>query len=235
VSQFQEFASDLSLAVGPNAVPLAKRVLRFRILCELADGSTGLVRIVSTLAEARGACKEFAKEHLELLKKHRARIVLRPDRPRRLYFQRWIGDDQQGVWEFVDPSTDGFTFTFLDRAPRLNRYVDEGKAKAGSKSEPTSLADMIKTPTCATPETEATIRSGMRVRCELLPTRTRKGGWFAKVLGHDLSGPITNSSMLPPECGAGDVVVLKVCGVKVEARFAQLACPTGKVQVEVPN
>lgn len=228
MSRFQEPMSDLSLAVHSGAIPLAKRVLRFRILCERADGTIAQVRIVSTLAEARGACKVLAERHLERLKKQRAKIVARPARPRRLYFERWVGDAQCGYWELVDPTADGFTFVFLDRAPRLNGWVGIKHTDASPTMKPTasSKADSEPVPQ-VTASHEATIRSGMDVHCVLLAKRTRKGGWFAKVVGHTLSGPVTNSSMLPQACQSGDVMAFKVCGVKVETGFVQLAYVSG--------
>lgn len=224
MSSFAEIASESTLGANGIEIPLSKRVLRFRILCERADGTIGLIRIVGTLAETRGACKELAESHLERLKEQRSKIVVKHDRPRRLYFERWVGAEHCGFWEMVDPSKGGFAFTFLDRAPKVNGAPGTSRPKAKSNSCRPSSTSVEKISELIAPSNLGkTIHSGSIVRCELLSKRTRKGGWFAKVISHDVCGPITNSQMMPQHLIAGDCVSLRVCGVKVETGFVQLS------------
>ena len=66
-------------------------------------------------------------------------------------------------------------------------------------------------------------RSGKVIECVLLPTKTRKNGWMAQVVDLAIAGPVTG---LMPEglaLAAGQNVRLKICGIKPESGFVQLA------------
>jgi CRISPR-associated protein Cmr6 len=53
-------------------------------------------------------------------------------------------------------------------------------------------------------------RSGDRVEAELLPAKTKKGGWKAKHVGTGISGPIHNSADVPSAKKPGDLLTLIV-------------------------
>lgn len=61
------------------------------------------------------------------------------------------------------------------------------------------------------PKSVGGVVQGETYTCILLEEKTKKGGWKAKVKGHDeISGSITNTGMVPTEKSAGDEVKLKV-------------------------
>lgn len=61
------------------------------------------------------------------------------------------------------------------------------------------------------PKSVGGVVQGSTYTCILLEEKTKKGGWKAKVKGHDeVSGSITNTGMIPADKSAGDEVKLKI-------------------------
>ena len=65
------------------------------------------------------------------------------------------------------------------------------------------------------------LKSGERVDCVLLPDKTRKGGWKAKVVGRDLIGPVTNTKDIPKSATAGQQVSLRVGAISIRGKHIQ--------------
>ena len=65
------------------------------------------------------------------------------------------------------------------------------------------------------------LKSGERVDCVLLPEKTRKGGWKAKVVGRDLIGPVTNTKDIPRSATAGQQVSLRVGAISLRGKHIQ--------------
>jgi len=72
------------------------------------------------------------------------------------------------------------------------------------------------------------LKTGSLVNCELLPEKTRKGGWRAKIVGTRHEGPVTNWQDIPSDLVAGDLVPLKLCGISIQSGSAQFAVPAIK-------
>ncbi len=71
---------------------------------------------------------------------------------------------------------------------------------AGSGAAPEAPAQQARRP----PAGRELPRSHDRVKAELLPEKTKKGGWRAKHVGTGIAGHIQNSVEVPPEKKAGD-------------------------------
>ena len=65
------------------------------------------------------------------------------------------------------------------------------------------------------------LKSGERVDCVLLPEKTRKKGWKAKVVGRDLVGPITNTKDIPKSVSVGQKVSLRVGAISTGGKHIQ--------------
>jgi len=65
------------------------------------------------------------------------------------------------------------------------------------------------------------LKSGERVDCVLLPEKTRKDGWKAKVLDRDLVGPVTNTRDVPESAAAGQRFSLRVGAISVRGKHIQ--------------
>ncbi len=195
---------------------------RFRIMCRRADGSASLVIILPTLSAAQTVAVASVKKHLLKLKANRETIVRDPLRPRDVYIECWVGSEVHGDWQVVSAEEGGYAFKFLDQAPRLN-HGPFANAKQPSASTDLAASAGRSTPDRASVASRDRAASGCIVRCELLTKRTRKNGWFAKIVGDVVSGPITNSSAMPADCQPGQIVSLKVCGIRRETAFASFA------------
>lgn len=64
-------------------------------------------------------------------------------------------------------------------------------------------------------------KSGERVDCVLLPEKTRKGGWKAKLADRALAGPITNTVDVPKSAAAGQRVNLRVAAMSANGNRIQ--------------
>ncbi len=94
--------------------------------------------------------------------------------------------------------------------------VDGGRAQARPESAPgqESARQSARLP-----------KSGERVECELLPEKTKKGGWTAKFVGHTLKGPIVNTADVPADEKAGHRVTLIVHSISADGRQVQFRWP----------
>ena len=195
----------------------------FRIVCLRVNGQVSLVRLCPTLLEATCLARQAAKQHLQRLRVNRKAIVARADRSREVYVERWteIG------WTQVKPAAGGFRFVFLDRAPRVRRDQVNNSGPKGRAFLSTATGGNGQ-PTAQRPHDA--LRTGSLMECQLLEKRTRKGGWFAKIVGQPLNGPITNWQELPSSAQPGQTITLKVCGVRRDTGFVQLAYPGAKLR-----
>ena len=75
----------------------------------------------------------------------------------------------------------------------------------------------------ATTRKTPTTKSGDVIECVLLPNKTRKNGWMALVVDLAIAGPVTGTTPHGLALAEGQKVRLKVCGIKPEAGFIQLA------------
>ncbi len=202
-----------------------------RAMCRQADGSLVLVRICRSLAEALAECSLLIETHLVKLKTNRKAVLSDPQRPREVYVERWIGSVEQGAWvpaqsgdfngqvygrKMADGKialcTPSVRFEFLDQPPRVHR---ESKNSLGLQSAGAGNAkSAIATSTIAVPD----LAKGTQVKCELTG-RTKKGGWFAKLISDEASGPITNAAKMPTNLEIGQVVLLRLNGINKEAKF----------------
>ncbi|MDB2686140.1 hypothetical protein N9Y42_02915 [Mariniblastus sp.] len=67
------------------------------------------------------------------------------------------------------------------------------------------------------------IKANAIVACVLLPEKTRKGGWRAKVPGTIHQGPITDWQSVPETKAAGESIMLRICSVSTQTGRAQFA------------
>ncbi len=65
------------------------------------------------------------------------------------------------------------------------------------------------------------LKSGERVDCVLLPEKTRKDGWRAKVADRDLVGSVTNTKDIPESATAGQKVSLHVGAISTGGKHIQ--------------
>lgn len=213
-----------------------------RVMCRQADGSLVLVRICRSLAGALAECSLLIDAHLVKLKTDRKAVLSDPQRPREVYVERWIGSVDQGAWvpaqsgDFNGPIygrkiADGkvalcmprVRFEFLDQPPRVYCEVknSHGLKSAGAGNAMSTTA----TSTIAAPD----LTKGAQVIC-LLTGRTKKGGWFAKLVTGDASGPVTNGDQMPSSLKIGQQVLLRLNGINGEGKYASfqwIAQPAG--------
>lgn len=187
---------------------------RFRILCRRADGSVGLVRLCNRLSEACRIARLLVNRHLTKLRNDSASVLLDSDRPREVYVERWTGILVEGQWAIVDRSEGGYRFEFFDRRPRTvksGRLVPEGSiGKAADSPANSELNGRVP-------------RAGDIVQGVLLEKRTRKNGWFARLVDQSASGPVTGVAPSTMHLEPGQQVQLKLCGIKLETGFVQFA------------
>jgi hypothetical protein len=132
----------------------------------------------------------------------RLSVLLDSSRPREIYVEQWIGTLLEGRWERVDRNAGGYRFEFFDRPPR--------KTGNGTWSDKSA-------------ENGCGPQAGDYVECVLLEKRTRKNGWFARLVDHSASGPVTGEAPAEMNLMPGQQVQLKLCGIKLETGFVQFA------------
>jgi hypothetical protein len=187
----------------------------FRVMCRRANGNVSLVAMFPTLTAAVVHAKLRVDRHLKKLRFDRSFIVSDPSRPSEVYVERWVGSLLEGSWEVVNREDGGYFFLFLDRAPRSHQNSNGLGNGIGN-----GIGNDVKKQSQTIP---GRVQSGDIVLCELLAKRTKKGGWFARIVKQSVSGPITNSGDVPSHYQAGHQLRLRLCGIKVETGFAQFA------------
>ena len=153
---------------------------RYRVVARLCDGSRALVCLARSLDEAVAGARQFRDAVIA----HRGNLAHQGNRGRdriaAVCTEEWVGGSLEGRWERLGSNRGGFVHVF--RGPR----EDPGTAGSGRP------------------------HSGQKAQCVLLEQKTRKGGWRARLLGRELSGPVTNSADVPSSAGPGQVVTLRI-------------------------
>jgi hypothetical protein len=191
----------------------------FRIVCRRVNGDVGLVRLCDDLSSAVSAARGIVNKYLLKLRQNAEVERERTDRPRQVWVERWSGSG----WAVVPSAQGGYSFEFWDRVRRGRRSLVQATAATSSGNGPNRQSTGQQVVAVTTH-----LQAGQVVRCILLPQRTRKGGWFAQVESTTLSGPVTNWQQLPVGLEPGQVVSLRVCGVRPETGFVQLAPTTDR-------
>ena len=109
-----------------------------------------------------------------------------------VHVEEWLGTLTEGRWERVSVGRGGFSRRLRQSGPRNHD-----------------------SPRSALP------RSGDMVPCILLPEKTRKGGWKARLCQRELVGPITNSADLPGSAKPGQRVMLRAGAVCQDGKLIQ--------------
>jgi hypothetical protein len=154
-----------------------------------------------SLAETRTQAVRLAEEFLQTVQRWQLQAEPRnageQDPIQMVRVEQWIGTATAGYWKPLSAEAGGFWHR-VNGSPRGRRVeVDP-----------------------------ALPRSGDEVLCVLLPEKTRKGGWRARLLNRSLAGPITNTGDVPSGVQAGQRVVLLVeaiCGKKGRVQFRWVA------------
>ena len=180
-------------------VPMVRQT-RYRLMLLRANGRSSLLSMTLSMNAAKKLAEEIVDRHLQRLEINWRYIIHCPDRPRLIYAQVWHGTHFQGTWVTPIRREDGYQFEFHDR-PRGKR-----RAPANEQEEPTWKA-------------------GKLVECLLLPQKTRRGGWRAKISGTEHEGPVTNWQDIPSNLSADDRVELRLCGISKQTGAAQFAWP----------
>ncbi|MEQ1828386.1 MAG: hypothetical protein ABL921_20665 [Pirellula sp.] len=188
---------------------------RYRILCRRADGSVGLVRLCSRLGDACRLAKSAVDRHLAKLRTDRLSMLMDSRRAREVYIEQWVGTLVEGHWEVLDRSAGGYRFEFFDTPVRSGKCANHAFGNSQADAQGSLSADP------ASPIRD--LRAGDIVECVLLEKRTRKNGWFAKLVGKHASGPVTGTAPVSTDLQAGQTVKLNLCGLKLESGFAQFA------------
>lgn len=204
-------------SVVPRSKPRSEAASRFRIVVRQADGSVALITLCQTRSEARSKARLEVERHLARLRHDRQEVLLDRKRPSQVQMEQWIGHATCGQWKAVERNEGGYQFTFYDSPPRRSK----------SKNFRASLAkssDANKEP-CERQQNTLMPQCGDLVECLLLEKRTRKKGWFARVVGYRVEGPVTGSPPTSQALEAGMRLKLRVCSFKLSTGTAQLAWP----------
>ena len=180
------------------------RQTNYRVMLLRANGEIGLVCFCSDRRQAIKTASDVCKKYLKRLKLHWRQLNHRPDRPKLVFLEAWHGSPTYGFWEV--PQRGGFRFEFHDRA-RDCQLLDDSSLQVKWKT-------------------------GSLARCILLPKKTRKGGWRARIVESTFEGPVTNWQSIPANYAAGDEVALKICGISSRSGNAQFAVPSEGVSPE---
>jgi hypothetical protein len=173
---------------GSGALPQSLldqgRAADYRVMARCRSGAIALV----SLARSTRQAISLAEQLRDMVIAQRATTMGRIQRQRQdgiaaIYLEAWAGTATEGRWEHFGPQRGGFYHVF--RSLNCDR---ESPSRSGPKS-------------------------GTAIPCVLLAERTRKGGWRAKLVNRELSGPITNWADMPQSAKPGQVVELRVGAV----------------------
>ena len=163
----------------------------YRVMAQRKDGTVSLLSLEETLRAARLAAERAFKYHQRRLDRDPKRELAKSDRPIRIFVQTWSGTPTDGCWAGTN-----------ERQGRFDWKLKRPKGKAATKLTGKYV-------------------SGDCVRCEILPEKTRRGGWRARIVGTAHSGPVI--------CH-GEPGTDWRPGTKVELRLSSLSERTGTVQ-----
>ena len=182
----------------------------FRVMVRRADSTVDIVALARTGQEAVELAKQVADAEESRRRKaagaqrpkarHRANGARAcapsrrpgPNRVTAVYTETWLGTQTAGEWKALPADEGGFF------------------QKIGSFQPDRCHETAVNFP-----------RSGERVECELLPDKTRKGGWKARICKHGLVGPITNTSAVPPAAQPSQIVSLRIGSISRERASVQ--------------
>ncbi|MGO8747475.1 MAG: hypothetical protein ACLQNE_15995 [Thermoguttaceae bacterium] len=159
------------------------RAADYRVMVRFQSGAIALVSLARSTRQAIYLAEQFRDQVIA----QRATMG-RIKRQRQagiaaIYLETWAGTATEGRWEHFGPRRGGFCHVF--------RNADRDRKESGRSG----------------------LKSGVAIPCVLLAERTRKGGWRAKLVNRELSGPITNWANMPQSARPGQVVELRVGAV----------------------
>jgi len=167
------------------------RASDYRVMARCHGGAIALISLARNPRQAISLAEQFR----DLVIAHRATV----GRPRRqcqdgiaaIYLEAWAGTATDGRWEHFGPRRGGFCHVF--------RKMNRDRKESGRPG----------------------LKSGTAIPCVLLAERTRKGGWRAKLVNRQLSGPITNWTDVPQAATPGQVVELRVGAISNDGTHIQ--------------
>jgi hypothetical protein len=119
-----------------------------------------------------------------------------------VFVEHWEGTAIEGRWERLGLHRGGFCHVFPNGLP--------GRSARRNPALP---------------------KSGDKVECLLLPKKTRKGGWRAKLANCELAGPVTNTSDVPATAKPEQVVILLVAAISQAGDHIQFRWLSGADRV----
>jgi hypothetical protein len=153
----------------------------YRVVARSKHRQLALVSLAETRTQAVGLAEEFLQTVQRRRLQADPRSTGEQDSIQMILVEQWIGTPTVGYWKPLSAEAGGFWHR-VNGSPRGRRVeVDP-----------------------------ALPRSGDEVLCVLLPEKTRKGGWRARLSNRSLAGPITNTGDVPSGVQAGQRVVLLV-------------------------
>jgi len=109
-----------------------------------------------------------------------------------VHVEEWIGTLTEGQWKPLSERNGGFWHRFHNHNHRSRDQRNSSLPKSGDK-----------------------------VECVLLPEKTRKGGWLAKMLRRGLIGPVTNTADVPLSTNPGQVIMLRIGSISYDGKRVQ--------------
>lgn len=174
----------------------------FRVVARQHDGTLALV----CLAETRRVAVHIAQAAVQQVIYQRRASAPRPQRSRdaisSIFVEQWIGGATEGRWQRLGTEAGGFAHHF--------------NGAAHNRRQPTVASGP---------------RSGDEVACVLLPQKTRKGGWRARLLSRDLAGPITNTAAVPAAAQPGQAVTLVIEALGEDGARIQFRWPAASPEL----
>jgi hypothetical protein len=137
-----------------------------------------------TRRQAVGLAEQFSKAVISRREKLGSMGKKSHDGIAVVFVEHWEGTATEGRWERLGLHRGGFCHVFPNGLP--------GRSARRNPALP---------------------KSGDKVECLLLPKKTRKGGWRAKLANCELAGPVTNTSDVPATAKPEQVVILLVGAV----------------------
>ncbi len=170
----------------------APATARFRVIARLRGGSQALI----SLAETGRQATYLAKRAVAAVIHQRRELTAKAPQSKHpiisIEVEMWVGTLTDGEWTYLKPGRGGYSHRF-DSSNRNDRDRRDSKQP----------------------------KSGDEVDCVLLPQKTRKGGWRAKLAERALIGPITNSADVPKSAKPGQLVRLRIGSISARGNRIQ--------------